>query len=201
MIKALHSPDPAQSDAGLIAAARQGRQSAFAEILVRYRPRIYALAYRMTMDEDDALDITQEVSIRLCRNIGQLRCDAALWAWLRTATVNLCHSLFRRRGIERERLKTMGMDESRMDQDPSKGIVSIIERGQQVHRVEEALALLPKQQRTVFSLRFFEDLPLSEIAESMDLSVGAVKSHLFRATHKLRDMLVPKSGSGEEVCS
>ncbi len=201
MIEALQSPSPTQSDAELVAEAKKGRQSAFAELVVRYRPRIYALAYRMTMDEDDALDITQDVSIRLCRHIGQLRSETALGSWLRTATVNLCYSMFRRRGIERDRLKTIGLEKSRAPQDPSKGIVSIIERDQQIHRIEDALAQLPRQQRAVFSLRFFEDMPLSEIAKSMDLSIGAVKSHLFRATHRLRDMLVPKSGSNEEVCS
>ncbi|MCX7015275.1 MAG: sigma-70 family RNA polymerase sigma factor [Candidatus Sumerlaeota bacterium] len=190
-------PGRPRTDEQLLASAREGDQTAFAEIVVRYRPRIYALAYRITLDEDDALDIAQETAFALCRKVAQLRDDGALWAWLRRMTVNACLSLFRRRHSEREILAAWGR-EADVHAAAPENIVAAIQREQEIERVESALRALSPQQRAVFALRFHEERPLANIAQTMGLSLGAVKSHLFRATARLREMLAPPPPAKEE---
>ena len=186
-------------EADLLASARRGDQAAFAEIVVRYRPRIYALAYRITLDEDDALDVTQDTTFALCRRIGQLREDGALWGWLRRMTVNRCLSLFRGRQAERERLRSLGR-ELDVHSAPAQNVVAVLQRSQEIERIEQAMGALSRQQRMAFLLRFFEERSLAEIAETMALSQGAVKSHLFRATHRLRQILTPQRQTEQGVC-
>lgn len=74
-----------------------------------------------------------------------------------------------------------------------------LERRQTAERIELALRRLPPRQRAVFVLRFFEERPLAEIAETLRLSVGTVKSHLFRATRQMRGALRAESASGREA--
>lgn len=187
------------SDERLIALARRGDQGAFEALVRRCRPGIYAVAYRLTLHEDDALDVTQEVSFALCDKIDQLREDAALEGWLRRMTINRCLSLFRRRQTERRGLEALGR-EAPPEAQTAPTAVESIQRGQDIARVEKALGRLSQKQRLAFSLRFFEDRPLAEIAELMGTRVGTVKSHLFRATHKLREILAPVKRPEEEPC-
>jgi len=103
------TPD-ALSPAALVQAAQRGDQSAFAELLRRYRPRIYALALHLTGDAHDADDVAQEVFLRAYRSLAQFRASSEFYTWVYRIAVNLSLNVKRDRG----RRRTDSIDDPRV---------------------------------------------------------------------------------------
>ena len=144
-------------------------------------PSLLRFAYFVTGDATEAQDVVQEAFVRLYRSTGRVG-DAGFKAYARKTVLNIHRSTLRR--PKREHLL-------REDTTVSADTGQIALRDQ----VWNALSLLSPKQRAVVALRFYEDMKESEIATSLDMSVGSVKKHMDRAMTKLREHLDPRRES------
>jgi len=175
----------------LVERFQSGEVGAFDEIVNRCHKRVYNLAYHFTHNCEDAYDISQEVFIKVFRSLDKLKNSSAFDVWLKRVTVNACTDYLRQRPkeqvlddlsyLDREHIASSG---SRLPDRPA-------ETCELRNVISRAVDQLPKQQRKVFILRHYEGLSLKEIARILNCSLGTVKAHLFRATRRLRKLLLP----------
>jgi len=175
--------------AELVAAARDGDRDAFDELVRRTHQGTYTLALRLTADEEDARDVTQEAYLRAYRGLGGYRGDAAFTTWLYRITANCAATFLTTRSRHRHDPLTDGTDvaDAGIDADVEQRATA----GDLRDRVEAAVAQLPPRLRAVVVLRDVYDLPHDAIAAELGISVSAAKVRLHRARHKLRTELVP----------
>jgi RNA polymerase sigma-70 factor (ECF subfamily) len=179
-------------DGELARAAADGDESALAELVTRYRRYIYTIAYRIVLNEDDALDVTQEALLRLLRQIGQFDGRGPFRAWVAAIASRQALSLVRGTAYRREiatapdelneMLDTAGEDGN---DNPRQAASAAEER----RLVESALKRLAPQQRAVFTLRFQEDWTPAQIAERLAIPAQQVRSQLHNAVARLRELL------------
>lgn len=144
-----------------------------------FHRRVYRLAARM-VGESDAADLTQDVFLRVFQKIDQFRGDSRFETWLHRITVNECLQLLRRRGKR---------DEKRLLSEPR---VNSDRPGESLERqdlLEQALAQLDPDVRSVFLLRELEGMDYAEIAEAAQIPEGTVGSRLNRARRRMREIL------------
>jgi len=177
-------------DSTLAAAAANGDQSAFTLLVERYRAYIYTIAWRIALNEDDALDIAQNVLLRLVEKIGLFSNRGPFRAWLATLTAREAMGYLRRPSRRAE----MAMEPScleeiadsrscRAEAKPWAGL----EAAQRKEMVERAVEGLSIQQRAIFLLRFHEEMLPAAIAEQLDLPARQVRSQLHRAVRRIRE--------------
>jgi RNA polymerase sigma-70 factor, ECF subfamily len=168
--------DP-RSDQDLIAATNDGDSTAFAALYHRHRDWVVSLAYRFTGDRELALDVLQETFLYFVKKFPGFRLTAQLKTFLYPAIRNL--SISARRKAERFQSDENGTGtiEAAITTDP---IVS------QDESLMAALALLSEEHREVLLLRFVDGLRLAEIAETINIPLGTVKSRLHNALAFLR---------------
>jgi len=177
-------------DRSLVARAQAGDLRAFETLVERHRRRIYRLAYRMTCTHDDADDVLQETFVRAYGNLRRFDLGRPFANWLCTIAVNLC--LDRRRRWQRERQVAWEQVEELQWQPTGGGPASperAVENGELRGRLHGAIGRLPRRQKAALVLFEVEGLKITEIAEMMRCSEGAVKSTLHRARRRLRDDL------------
>ena len=175
----------------LVERFQNGEIGAFDEIVDRCQKHVYNLAYRFTHNYEDAYDISQEVFIKVFRSLNKLNNTSAFDAWLRRVTVNACMDYLRQRPNEQ-----ITDDFSYLDREYTTDINTrlpdgTVENNELQRVITRAVSQLPKRQKKVFMLRHYEGLPLKEIAKTLNCSMGTVKAHLFRATRRLRKLLLP----------
>lgn len=188
-------------DKELVARAQDDDPSAFEILVRRYQEKAYAIAYNMCSgDSEEAQELTQEAFLRAFRSLNNFRGKSSFYTWFYRILVNTClDSRRRRKRWERTftfwRRDRGGRSESKeMDEDyPDPGVKSnpvTALRGKQLAReISEALETLPEKQRVIFQLKVLHGMKIREIAQIVGSAEGTVKSHLFRATHFLRDAL------------
>jgi len=177
----------------LVRQAVRGDSAAFDTIVRRYQSITYAVAYRFVQNRDDALDIAQEVFVKAFRSLSTWKPTGSFKSWLLRIATNMSIDHLRRRGrmpvfVATEELREAGrevVDERLRVKEPSDH-ASDSELGVLIHT---AVDQLPEKQKIVFILRHYQGLSLKEIANVMDCTEGTVKTHLFRATGKLRNEL------------
>ncbi len=180
------------SDEALALALQGGEERALDELVRRHQQRLYAVAYRLTFNREDALDITQDAFIKAYRKIGSWKPTGSFQAWLLRLTSNQAIDHLRR--AKRYGMRSAG-DAARLDSHVELAASASAETDRAVggieieERIQEALSKLSPSQRTVFVLRHYEGMKLREIAPVLGCSVGSVKVHLFRAMRKLREEL------------
>jgi len=177
-------------DRSLVARAQGGDLRAFETLVERHRRRIYSLAYRMTCTHEDADDVLQETFVRAYCNLRRFDLERPFANWLYTIAANLC--LDRRRRAKREqRVAWDAVEGGRLELETADtyGPDRETENGELREQIEEAIARLPERQRAALVLFEVEDLKITEVAELMECSEGAVKSTLHRARRRLRDEL------------
>lgn len=181
------------SDNELAGALQGGDESAFEELVRRHQGRVYAVAYRVTGNREDALDVAQESLLKAYRKINAWQPKGGFLAWLLRLTANQAVDTIRRR--KRQQHERLADDRNANDEDHAVVEASSADTGREVwameieDRVRAALVKLSATQRTVFLLRHYEGLQLSEIADEIGCTVGSVKVHLFRALKKLQKEL------------
>lgn len=174
------------SDEELALALQGGDAQAFEELVRRFQGRVYAVAYRMTSNREEALDITQDALFKAYRKIDSWQPTGAFGAWLLRLTTNTSLDFLRRK----KRRRTERYTDAIGDGGDTAASPERAARNVEIdERVTEALEVLSPAQRTVFVLRHYEGMPLAEIAPVLGCTVGSVKVHLFRALKKLRQEL------------
>lgn len=186
-------------DKALALALKAGKEEALDEIVARYQGRVFAVAYRVLGNREDALDASQEVFLKVYRKIGGWKPTGGFLPWVLRLATN--HSIDQLR--KRKRYAEQSLEESYIPSsegapvEPASPLTDTAVRAREIdERIRSALSVLSKSQREVFVLRHYEGLQLAEIAQSMGCTVGSVKVHLFRALKKLqmelRDVYEPE---------
>jgi RNA polymerase sigma-70 factor (ECF subfamily) len=168
------------------------------DALVReHQQRIYRVALGVTRDPDAADTITQECFLRAYRKRASFRGDSSVTTWLTRIAINLAidhqrnrrntfwRRLFGFAGPEAESGEAAALEVADGRASPERALLA----REQVELVRAAVDALSGQQRAVFTLRFVEELSLEEVAAAMELEVGTVKAHLFRAVSAVRRKL------------
>lgn len=163
------------------------------EALMRFHgPKVFRFALASLRDRDDAETVTQDCFVRAFKAQGSFRGECSMQTWLMQIAVNLVRDRQRSRRFRFwRRVKTLdGPDGLPLPQEsgecsPEKAALL----RQQVDAVWKAAALLPERQRTVFLLRFVEDMDILEIAAVTGMKEGTVKTHMFRALQAVRERL------------
>lgn len=172
----------------------RGDPRAFRELVERYKKKVYFLALDMAGNPVDAEDISQEVFLKVFRSFSTFRRGARLGSWLYRITYNAAIDHLRRRGqtpepVGDDVLESLSRAEGGLPPRGADDPGAEIEASQLQARIARALEKVSPQEKAVFVLRHYDDLKLKDIAETLDLSVGSVKSYLFRAVHKLQKEL------------
>jgi RNA polymerase sigma-70 factor (ECF subfamily) len=188
---------PHDPDAVLMLRVRDGDDSAFDDLLRRFKGPVFNYVCRQVSNETDAEDIAQNVFVQVYRNAKNYQPSAKFTTWLFTIARNLCLNEFRRRRRHPlQSLDEMTSSEDGADTlpvqhaDPSARSPSAesAERERQ-RRIEQAIQVLPEAQRTALLLCCYEEMPYEDIARVLDTSVSATKSLIHRARLVLKEQL------------
>lgn len=186
-------------DHQLVAAFKDGDQSAFEQLWRKYEQRIYNHCLRMVGDEEEGHDLTQEVSIKVFRKIKNYEHTYAFYTWLYRITVNCCIDYLRKKRRHAQEVSlTPGSDEESPDQPreysipdetrvPDKALLNL----ELSEVIERALLRLSVKLREIFVLKEVGGFSYDEIADILGCSRGTVKSRLFRARERLQELLEP----------
>jgi RNA polymerase sigma-70 factor, ECF subfamily len=183
----------ALDDAKLVKLAQKGDMAAFEELVARHRDKLYARAFSMMRNEDEAVDLSQEAWVKGWQRINQFHGDSSFATWMTRITINLCLDQLRKQKRHRtESIELMNEESGGVERqmpvvtvNPTEGL----ERSELRQRIDAALARLSYEHRTVLVLHEFEDLEYKEIAKRMECSIGTVMSRLFYARRKMAVLL------------
>ena len=180
-----------EDDQKLVRQICDGDIASFRELVERHKKKVYYLAYDMTGDHHDAEDISQEVFIKVFRFIKNFRQDAKLSSWIYQVTVNTCIDAQRKKKAKPQVLMESSQMES-IHHTASQKSTSLSEperkafSGLLQERIRQMLHNVSPRERSVFVLRYYNDLKIGEIAEILNVSVNTIKSLLSRAKKKLK---------------
>ena len=163
----------------------------FDEVVRLYRARIFRFLMSSLADRDLAESLTQDCFLRAYNARHQFRGDASISTWLTRIALNLVRDHLRSRRIrfwQKTRDSAIDLvDISDWIPDTAVSAETAILQRERVKQVWKAVDELSRQQRTVFLLRFVEEMELSEIAETTGMNASTVKSHLYRALRIVRE--------------
>jgi RNA polymerase sigma-70 factor (ECF subfamily) len=184
-------------DADVAALANEGREAAFRELVRRYERPVFSLIYRMVRDREVAEDLAQDTFVKVLNHIDRYRPEFKFSSWLFKIANNVTIDHLRKRQLdtvsidgsphaasaaeaEATSLDVQSRGESPLDEIESREIGTAIER---------AIAKLRPEYRACILLRHVEGRSYEEIAATLDLPLGTVKTYIHRARHELREML------------
>lgn len=160
------------------------RQEQLEYLMRRYEKKVLKLAYYHLRDRQQAEDVAQEVFCRVFRNLDRFREESSYYTWIYRITVNLCKDYLRSAFFRRilpwddfRYLERLRKSEERM--------FEAVEGGEVFQKVMD----LPLKYRTVTTLYYFEEMPVSEIAAVLNIKENVVRTRLSRARQFLRDLL------------
>ncbi|MCC6989573.1 MAG: sigma-70 family RNA polymerase sigma factor [Acidobacteria bacterium] len=193
--RALGWSDVGADEADLLRRCAAGDELACAELVTTHERMVYQLAFHLLGTREEALDLSQEVFLRVFRMMGTFRGQSSLRPWIYRIVINQARN--RQRWWRRRRQS----DQVSLDQHveahgelPQRADVAapdrLLARKEAAARLWRAMDRLPFDQRTAVVLREFDGLSYEEIAFSLDIAVGTVKSRLTRARQALRADLV-----------
>ena len=187
-------PLPAPSESSLVSQAKAGSYEAFEELVNRYEKKIYRLALRLTGNREDAEDVLQETFLKAFDHLKGFREDARFYTWLVRIALNEGLMKLRKRRSDRSESmdEPVGEDGHAMPrdfQDWKPNPEQLLQQEEMEEILLKAANTLPPSLRTVFLLRDVEELSTEETASLLGLTIGSVKSRLFRARLQLREEL------------
>jgi len=176
-----------------VRAARQGDMGAFEELVARHRDRMYARAFSMVRNEDEAVDLCQAAWVKGWQRLPQFLGESGFGTWIMRIVINLCLDHLRRQRRQRlesfeELVATPGGAERQMPAvtvNPTAGL----ERAELRQRIDRALNQLSHEHRTALVLHEFEQMGYKDVAKAMGCSIGTVMSRLFYARRKMAALL------------
>ncbi len=184
-------PMLADVEKALVEQARNGQESAFAQLVESHSEKVIQLACRLVGNRSEAEEISQEAFLRLFKSLSTFRGDSSVGTWLYRTVSRLAIDHLRREQIKRK-LFFFRSDERQADPvefavDPAASPHEHLQAQETAQQLQQLLKRLPARQKAVFVLRHMEGLPLKEIAAVLDLSEGTVKAHLHRAVTLFRN--------------
>jgi RNA polymerase sigma-70 factor (ECF subfamily) len=194
MVENQHLSERAKQDLELVELARMGKQSAYAELMDRYRDSIYYMMLKMVRNADDADDLTIEAFGKAFSRLDQYSPSFAFSTWLYKIASNNSIDF-----IRKKRIQVTSMDSGYVNDDGERIQVdakastlnpeeSII-HGQKVSHMRMLVSKLKPRYRVLVEKRYFDELSYEEIADELQLPLGTVKAQLFRARDFLANMM------------
>jgi RNA polymerase sigma-70 factor (ECF subfamily) len=181
------------NDQRLVRQAQRGDMIAFEELVLRHRDKIFARAFSMMRNEEEAVDLSQEAWVKGWQRLKQFHGDSSFVTWMTRIVINLCLDQLRKQKRHRtESIELMEEESGGVERqmpvvhpNPTAGL----ERVELRQRIDKALGQLSVEHRTVLILHEFEELEYKEIAKRMQCSIGTVMSRLFYARRKMANLL------------
>lgn len=186
-------------DAALVRQCQEGDSRAMQRLIVKYQDRIYNTVLKISGNRDDAAELTQDTFVKVIEKVNTFKYESTFYTWLFRIAVNLTLNYCSRR----LKLKMHSIDRP-VTTDAEKGAgklsdflanrnsfnpVLLAQRKETCQIIAQALTKLDDQQRAIIVLRDIEQMAYAEIAETMDMELGTVKSRLSRARNGLRNIL------------
>ncbi len=170
-----------------------GKTEAFESLFDKYREKVYGIAYRFVRNKEDALEVTQEVFLRVYLGLSKFKTNSKFFTWLYRITVNRAIDFTRSRKTQ----PVLGMEESALDavgenpgrRSPPPDPVAQAQEKELEERLMESVDQLSEKHRAVFVLHAIENLSYKQIAEVVGCNIGTVMSRLFYARKKLQELL------------
>ena len=185
-------------DLSLARQAAAGNDDAFSVIVDRYSRLVYNVALRSVSSPEDAADISQDTFLKAWRSIGSFRGDCALSTWLCRIALNCCcdHA----RSAKRHRVLSLTVQEdedSKVLDIPDMDVTAMPEeeltRQTEIEAVREAIDSLPEDQKMIITMRDITGLSYAEIAGTLGLEMGTVKSRINRARGNVKKFLIERN--------
>lgn len=193
-------------DADLMLRVKKGDATAFEELVDKYKQPVLNMVYRTLRDSSDAEDIAQNVFVQVFKSADRYRVEAKFSTWLFTIARNLCLNEIRRRS--RHPAESLEAAQNPEDESSSRqfedrrntSAPDLLLRDELTHKVEQALASLPENQRTAILLFKEKDMSYEEISKILGCSLSATKSLIHRGRETLKERLKPylKTGAWNE---
>jgi RNA polymerase sigma-70 factor (ECF subfamily) len=176
------------TDDELVARSMGGDAESFNQLILRWERPIYALAYRVIGREEDARDVCQETFLRAFRALPGFKRQAKFSSWIYRIALNLCRDWIRRQRRAPVMQMPEGVDPGELmaEQGPVESIEDLVGRRQLSEVVEEAMALLPEEQRTAIILKEYHGMTFQEIADMQGCPLSTVKTRLYQGLTVLR---------------
>ncbi len=183
-----------QTDAAVVALARDGDSDAFRTLVERHSRAVYRIAHRMTGTPQDAEDVVQETFLKAYRQLSRFESRANFSTWLHRIAVNCSIDVIRSRprretGHNASDLDQLGSDDHLHTTQASPERLMLCAEVQD--RVTAAMSSLSHMERAAFVLRHFEGQSIDEISRALGLKTNATKHSVFRAVKKMRVALEP----------
>jgi len=190
--------DKALKDFNLIDLATKGEdQTAFAELMDRYRKPVYHMVLKMVRNVDDAEDLTIEAFAKAFKNLHRFKKDYTFSTWLFRIATNNAIDFIRKKRLETYSLNTsytddngdsVNIDVEDQNLDPSEEAV----KAQKIELVRMFVTKLPAKYQRLVRLRYFDELSYEEIAKELEAPLGTVKAQLHRARELMYDLVKDK---------
>ncbi len=188
-----NTDNPARDEKGLIKGLKNGDNEAYRILVERYQSRLINIAYGITLDRNESVDIVQDVFLKVFTAIKGFEEKSSLYTWLRRITLN--ESLnWRRKWKRRFRWQHQSIDDE--EQGPSRELGTTDtgpERAYQKKELEkilnQGLNILPENARTILILKELEGMSYEEIGVLLNIRKGTVSSRIFYARERLREFL------------
>ena len=183
-----------EAEAKIIRAVADGNTNAFEDLVLEYQKQVYHIALKMTGNEEDAFDLSQETFLKAYRSLPTFRGEASFGSWLYRMAANLCIDFLRKRKRQGGG-QLISLDEEEEDRRPLElpderyEPQSALEKKEMRRRVQEGLLRLPDEQRLILVMRDVEDFSYQEIADALKIELGTVKSRIYRARAHLARLL------------
>jgi len=183
-------------EALFVSRLKANEDAAYDELVRTYSAPIYHVAYRMTGDAAEASDAVQDIFLKIFRNIGGFKGEAALKTWIfKIAFSEILNRL--RWWKRRHRYATLSLDESPNGNTPGDGVADagptpeeVLQAKEREDAIQQALRRLSHEHRSIIVLRDIEGFSYTEIADVLGISMGTVKSRLARARADLKKSLM-----------
>lgn len=198
LVSAIRQDLSLANDRDLVASAVSGLEGSFEELVRRYQRPISAYVYRMVGDYESALDLTQEIFIKVYNSLRRYRSEFKFSTWIYKIAHNSAVDHLRRTAT-REQSLISGSEGDQFELPIESGRLSPeqeSERKERRNEIESVIRTLPANYRELIILRHSQDLTYEEIVEVTGLPLGTVKNRLFRAREMMRQTFLEKGITG-----
>ena len=183
-----------EEEAKIIRAVVDGNTNAFEDLVLEYQKQVYHITLKMTGNEEDAFDLSQETFLKAFRALPTFRGEAGFGSWLYRMAANLCIDFLRKKKRQGGG-QLISLDEEEEDRRPRElpdlryEPQGALEKKEMRQKVQEGLQRLPHEQRLILVMRDVEGFSYQEISDALKIELGTVKSRIYRARAHLARLL------------
>ncbi len=184
-----------EEEAKIIRAVVDGNTNAFEDLVLEYQKQVYHITLKMTGNEEDAFDLSQETFLKAFRALPTFRGEAGFGSWLYRMAANLCIDFLRKKKRQGGG-QLISLDEEEEDRRPRElpdlryEPQGALEKKEMRRKVQEGLQRLPHEQRLILVMRDVEGFSYQEISDALKIELGTVKSRIYRARAHLARLLM-----------